>query len=90
MNESLEETRDANGVASSDLLADFLVQLVAHNSDNSLWSIQGVVEKPEGEPQPDLQFGTIHVEQHQSGDDSFYGYIWYPLPCGKWLQTWFS
>jgi hypothetical protein len=83
-------TTEPVAVASTTLLADFLRQLIAHNSDTSLWGLQGIVDTPEGEAQPDLQFGEVYVEQHQSGDNSFYGYIWYPLPCGNWLQTYFS
>lgn len=72
------------------LLGDFLELLIIHNRHNSAWGLQCVVEKPGGKEQSDLQFERIYVEQHQNGDDSFYGYVWYPLPHDKWLQTWFN
>lgn len=75
----------------SQAIQQFIQKMISVNNDSCVWQIQGIVDTPGGDRQPDLFFDDIWVEQHQSGDDSYYGNIWYPLPCGtKWVQTWYS
>jgi hypothetical protein len=78
-------------VEESQIIQQFINKIVLANRDAHVWQIQGIVDTPSGERQPDLFFNDIWVEQYQSGDDSYYGRIWYPLPCGtKWVQTWYN
>lgn len=78
-------------VTKSQVIQDFLGKIIQNNKDCHLWQIQGIVDSPLGEIQLDELFGCIWVEQHQSSDDSYYGRVWYPLPCGtKWVQVFFN
>lgn len=75
----------------SQIIQQFINNLLLSNKGSHIWQIQGIVDTPGGDIQPDLFFDTIWVEQHQSDDDSYYGNVWYPLPCGtKWVKIWYN
>lgn len=75
----------------SQTIQQFLNKILLSNKDSSIWQIQGIVDTPGGDRQSDLFFDNIWVKQYQSGDDSYYGNVWYPLPCGtKWIQIWYN
>jgi len=86
------ENTSGKGVASSDMLANWLEVLIEY-MDGQSWQMVGIDAMPQGDRQESdcVLFDHEYVEQKRAYGDSFHGHLWFPLgdQLGGYLKVYF-